>query len=133
MADSVAEAAGSSVEITLKGKTYRLSPLTIGDLADFETWIKSRVISNARETVKGLDPDERLRMLSMIINQAISQEDIQKAMSTASGGRYLLWLSLRKAQPDITLEKLDEVFDVSSIQEVLSVLDSISQGSDQNP
>ena len=120
-------------QIKIGGKEVELSPLRLSDFAEFRGWVKKRKLAlifeaakesgtpltemdgvldhiiNARPTVVGTDEDGSPKVVDVAIEE----------MSTEEGIRYLLYLSLRRKQPDIKLVDIDvpytKLVDLSSI------------------
>lgn len=101
--------------------------------------IQKGVLGNSAE-VKA----ERLRLISNIINdyrtermQMItdvleSNVDETKELSTMDGVCFMLWKSLQKYQPEMTLEDADKLIDLDNVAEISNVIMKIG-GQVKNP
>jgi hypothetical protein len=81
--ESLATMAAAPMAIELGGRTYLISPLTLCDYGEIELAIRAQ-----RNDEKDLSPEEMSRW-----------------MSAGDGLAYVLWLSLRRRQPDMSLDE----------------------------
>jgi len=61
------------------------------------------------------------------LEEEYGEDNLQKKLSTMKGSRHILWKSLKKSHPDITEEKVGEMFDMSIIGELGSLIESQSK------
>jgi hypothetical protein len=130
MAESIMKATGAPIEIEINSKIYKISPLSPGDLAAFESWIKSnklRILDGLGYSVK-----DKTDMILRILSDPISAEEYHAANSSIGGIRYLIWLSIKKLA-SMTLEEMDSVVTMDNMGQVLNIINSIGMDSEQPP
>lgn len=132
--DSLANAAGTPVTITLKGKKYKASPLTIGDLAEFESSIKSERLKVFMEgTAEKLLPEERTKIITDLCSQGIEEAEVVRQMTTLNGARYLLWRSLSKHDKKLTLDDVSNLVSMDNLLEITTIVQSLGGTEAENP
>jgi len=124
MSDSLANAAGKGLTITLKDKEYRLSVLTIDDLAEFESYLASQKLRNILAIAEGMAWEEKKQLITVIAQSPIGDTEIASAMSSMSGVRFLLYRALMKNK-DVELEKMGEIVDLSNFNEAMEIINNI--------
>ncbi len=134
--------AGAAAEIQLNGSTYRMRPLTIDDFAEFERWVDDAPIRQATRNLNGLSTDLQMKMLQQAQEAATvaSQDDPTKRQSritsqvtSMSGICYLIWLSLRREHPELTMEAVSQMLTLDKLPYVQQRLDAINGFSDPSP
>ena len=98
--------------VTLAGRAYHLSPLTLSDYGQIENQILA-ARPDPRDGIRrlaGLDPEEQRRELGQIYDAAaaasrVTLGDLDRWWQTPAGVHYRLWLMLRKHQPAIALQE----------------------------
>ena len=110
----IAKATGEGITLEIKGKKYKLSPATIGDLALFEQHIKENKIELITKTVK--DENMKFKLIENIMNLNLSGNDIDKAMETMEGSAFMLWRSLR--DNNISFDDAKELIDISNMKAI---------------
>ena len=124
--DRLEDVAASGMTVTIKGKKYELSPLSMGDMADFPQYVKSRRLEVAQNIE---DPNERLELQSRIMESTVNAD---KEMVTFDGSRFMLWKALSKKQPKLTIEDVDQLIDMDNINEIVAILLELG-GKPKNP
>jgi hypothetical protein len=98
------------IEIELGGKTFKMRPLSIADLGEFENWVRQKIISNAMHAARDLPARDRRDLTSEAISIASSvtydSREAQGMMQSIEGAGQLVCLSLRREHPDITREQV---------------------------
>ena len=132
--DGLAQAVGTSVDLTLKGRKLKVRPLTLGDLADFEGWAKGQQLAAFRVASEGMDDTQRMLTLASMSREAVPEEIVQQSMQSIGGVRYLLGLILR-TEDGKAVDDLDQLVDLSNLSEVTAVIYGISgiEADDANP
>lgn len=125
--DKLENITGSGVPITIKGKEYKLGVFNMRDLADFRQYIKGQRIKIIQETIT--DSVERIELINNILEGNVNET---KELSTMDGVCFMLWRSLQKYQPDMTLKEADELVDLDNIAEISNVMTKIG-GKVKNP
>jgi len=110
------QAAGTSVEITIKGKPYIVYPNTMGDLTEFEAYVKSQKIKilNAVE-----DKTMREKMVYAILGKDLPVKELEKEMKKPKGLMFLLWKALRN---DMTLDEVGDLIDTNNLDEISNIV-----------
>ena len=125
----LAPIAGIDRKVKIKGKEYIVSSLTIDDLAEFEDVVKTERNEVLFKSLKNLKDSELSEdALSAIIAQAskpISMDDVQQAMNTMTGVRFLLWCALRKNEPELKLEKMGELITLDNFEDVSKIVSEL--------
>lgn len=111
----------SKREVKLSGKTFIVSDITMGDLAEFEVYCDDYKKRRMIETYSLCDqrPD-----VSEILKVVATEVEREEMMSQIHGIIYLLHKILSKHQ-DITI---DEVKNTISVQDLQSIMTVISAG-----
>jgi len=161
MSDKLENITGSGIPITIKGKEYKLGVYGMRDLAEFRQYIKGqrikiiqdvmqydneemrkKEIEMIQDTVK--DEKERARLIVVILsdyrtdrmkiidNILDGQINEQKEISTVDGVCFMLWRSLLKYQPGMTLKDMDELIDLENYKEIFDIIMNIG-GRAKNP
>ena len=120
MSDKLENITGSGVPITIKGKEYKLGIFGMRDLADFRQYIKGQRVRIIRDIVT--DMAERIETENAIMDGKI---DEMKELSTMDGVCFMLWKSLQKYQPEMTLKDSDKLIDLNNIAEITNTLTQI--------
>ncbi len=135
MMTNLPDMAGAAAEIILGDKTHLMRPLTIDDFAQFERWVDDAPIRQAVRNLDGLTPDLQTKMLQQAQEAAslASQDDPEKRqgritaqMASMSGISYLIWLSLRREQSELTLEAVAQMLTLDKLPYVQQRLDEIN-------
>jgi len=133
--EDLSKAAGSGVEVTIGGQQYTVMPLTMGDLAEFQAHIRAARREDVRAVLADTaDAAERLVALRRACSFAVEQDEMEAAMESPEGFRFILWRCLRKRHPELTLEAVGDLFTMAEMQELLPVVQAISGiGDEENP
>jgi len=124
--------AGTPARITLGGKEYTLSPLTVDDLAEMERWVEDAPLMHAKRLLAEhgdmFSEEEKtaIRMKAVEESKTISLADGGAVLESMEGVRLLLWLSLRREQPDIKREDVFTLLSLSDLEAVKAKLDEVS-------
>jgi len=127
MSDKLENIAGSGIPITIKGKEYKLGVFGMRDLADFRQYIKGQRIKIIQDAIT--DNTERIELVNSILEGNVNET---KELTTMDGICFMLWKSLQKYQPEITLKDADELIDLDNIAEISNVIMKIG-GQVKNP
>jgi len=118
--DKLEDITGSGIPITIKGKEYKLGIFNMRDLADFKQYVKGQRIKIIQEVV--VDKAERIESMNAIMDSNINET---KELSTMDGVCFMLWKSLQKYQPEITLTDIDKIIDLDNYNEIFNTLTKI--------
>ena len=128
---SLSQAVGSPVTVTLRGKEITLHPLTVNDLAAFEGFLRSQRLQDALsaiEATKEADSPalERIRLIAEMSRVPLDNLTIQENMTSVSGMQFLLWRSMLRGNPRMTLDQVGAMVDLDNLDTVMQVLNSLS-------
>jgi hypothetical protein len=112
-----AKALGESTTFVFGDETLELSPLTYADQAKFESWLEGRALAALDRQRPKIGEDEYRKRWADLIGDIASglysfgSENCAKAAKTIPGLKELFLISLVKKQPNITRQKIDEIFE----------------------
>ena len=115
---------GKAKQVTINGKEYTVKPLDIDDLAEFELFIKKQRNKTVTESLKEAGIKEELIAQKIVESSAkpIGLNEIDGAMRTISGVRYLLWFGLKKNHPELKLDKMGDLVTLANFEEASSIV-----------
>ena len=121
--DSLPKALASPTEIELQGQRYIISPMTIGDWADFQNFILQQKIDRGLLALKrafgnAIPPDA----INTVLSKGVSEEETSKAAESIDSAFFLLWRSLVKTNPRITLEQARELVTIENLPIITAAL-----------
>ena len=116
--------AGKPVTLTVGGEAYEFSPLTLDDLAEFESWFASERLQRALEALGDGAAGDRVQLIAQMSDAGSA--DIATAMQSLRGVRQILWYSLRKKQPEMTPSEAGALVDLSNLEEMKTLLDTLA-------
>ena len=131
--DSLANAAGKGVTLTIRGEEYVVSPITLGDLADFESHVRSKQIKDFLASAGELSSEERKDVLTELVSRTIDQEKVSAEMTTLDGVRFLLWKALSRKRPKLTINDVSKLVDVQNLDEISAVVQALGGGVENPP
>jgi len=131
----ISQAGGNPIEIEIDGKTWKLSPLTVGDLAALQENIRNRRLAAVQSSLAGLDKEALVDIVCDITKSAIDGETMDREMETLAGCQFSIWRSLHRNHKELTLEMVGEMFTMDSLfNTMLPVLKQLSGLEDEgNP
>lgn len=121
-AEKMSDAIDVPLTIKLGGQEFKLSPLSAYDLAEAERFYIADNLNNFLEhtqLVKGVILPDSVRGMAIaeIMNRTVGFDDI---LVTKRGAVHLLYLSLKKLTPTLTMETMPRVDQIK-----LKILDRI--------
>ena len=122
----LADMAGASRPLTLGGKEYFLSPLSLGDFAEFDAWAEEQFWRRVEQRVARLPEGLRWKLLGRACDELNDGDVPPRAMMTMAGTARLVWLSLRKRHPELTPEKAADLVTLRTRERVQAVLDRLN-------
>ncbi len=130
MAD-LGRAAGGAVKMVVNGKELTLSPITIGDLKEFEIHWKSERVKAFLEalTAAGADKKERMEGVVRLLTIPFTAEDLETSMGTMEGMALLLWYSIKKKQPKYTMAQVNQIQEMEEVLNAVSAISGLGRGS----
>jgi len=120
----LADMVGAPKKVTIKGREYQVSPLTINDLAEFEAEVKKIRSEDIRKELKeaGLPDEIVAQKIVENVSKSISMDDVTNAMGTMRGTRYLLWCALRKNHKELKLEDMGDLITLDNFDEATGII-----------
>ena len=118
--DKLEDITGSGISVTIKGKEYKLGIFGMRDLAEFRQYVKGQRVKIIQATIVSME--EKLILINSVLD---SNVDETKELQTMDGVTFMLWRSLQKYQPEITLADVDDMIDLDNISEISNVLMNI--------
>ncbi len=107
----------------LDGSTYQTSPLTDRDIDELDEYVRSQVLENAKKSAEtdGTSPEMAKLLISTALEKSVTvtwMSGIGAAMmATPAGMTRLVWQSLKKCHPGLTLEEVwKKLLDPGSMQ-----------------
>jgi hypothetical protein len=116
-----------------------MSPITVGDFLELANHLQEKHVLRAKRLIQvaELSPDVAVKLIEKAIDEAKNIELGRKAFDEASGTpdatKYILWLSLRKKHPELSLEEITPIFDENMeeiVGKVAKVAGRVDDGSD---
>lgn len=120
--------AGIGITIKIKGKDYKLSPLTIGDYGEIAAFTKAmrlRVFEMA-------DPSLSMKDKIEILQATPTADEIDAAMRDISGIAFQLYLQIKAYHPDITRQEVARLIDMDNYREITDTLIMMSAEPSKN-
>ena len=118
--DKLENITGSGIEVTIKGKEYKLGIFSMRDLADFRQYVKGQRVKIIQATIVSME--EKLILINSVLDSNVNET---KELQTMDGVTFMLWRSLKKYQPELTLADVDDMIDLDNISEISNVLMNI--------
>jgi len=124
---TTAQATAAPIDFTLRGKTYRLSPLRDADYGELEAWLRQDYLATVKAGAADLEPAERQRQLDRAFDRAhlityTSAEGLER-MNSLPGRGKTIWLCLRRNHPELTeADVLDLLADPDAMQAAMDAL-----------
>ena len=120
-----ARATAAPTEVTLGGRTYRLSPLTDGDVGELDNWVRARTLRTAREAGRGLPESEA----QFLMRQAFTFATTQTWFGALGGDCSIdtlarfFWQLVKRHHPDASLEVVRQAI-AANPEELADALDA---------
>ena len=91
--------AASAVELEVRGRAYRMSPLTIGDHIAHERWIQSRVATLAADA--SASAERAVQVAGVAATLAFGSDEFRRLSSTREGECRLLFYGIQRNHPAV--------------------------------
>ena len=115
-------AVNAPLEVTIKGKEYKISEYTLYDFAVFRRRIQAHKIKLANLIE---DKDVQQATIDRILDTEISDTEVNTAMGSIEGITFLLWCMLKPNQ-DIELEDVEPMVDSDNFNDILTWITKLS-------
>jgi hypothetical protein len=120
----LAELTAAAHAVAIRGRTYRLSPLTLADYGEIENQIRAArpdPLAAIAEKLAGIDQRRQQEVLGQAFDQAaasaVTLADLDRWWQTPRAYGYRFWLMLRRDQPEMVLSDATELLRRSSAAE----------------
>lgn len=117
MSDKLENITASGFPVTIKGKEYKLGVYGVEDLAEFRQYIKGQRVKVIQETIT--DRAERIELINNVMEGNVNE---MKELSNMDGVRFMLWRSLLRHQPKMTLKDSDKLIDLDNVVEISNIV-----------
>lgn len=130
---SASEVTARSVEWSINGDVYRLTPITLKDLGDIESRLRTTklaVFMQACESVE-LPKEEKARRINHLAGVPISRSEVIEGMQQPSMTPFVLLKHLKREHPKMTEEQVQSLLDGldgSGADELVACLKGLSTG-----
>ena len=121
MNDSIDKLVGIGTTIKLKGKEYKLSPLTIGDFGEIIAYAKA----NRLKICIYANPEITLAEKLQIIEARPTDKEVDAILSDIPGITFQAWLLIRHNH-DITLKALSELIDKDNYKQIYEAIAQVN-------
>ena len=118
--DKLENITGSGISVTIKGKDYKLGIFGMRDLADFRQYVKGQRVKIVQATIVSME--EKLILINSVLDSNVNET---KELQTMDGVTFMLWRSLKKYQPELTLADVDDMIDLDNISEISTILTNV--------
>ena len=122
----LSDMAGASRPVVLGGKEYYLSPLSLGDFAEFDAWAEEQFWRKTEQRVARMPEGLRATLLERAYSEIDEGAIAVNAMITIAGTARLVWLSLRKRHPELTPAQAADLVTLDTRQRVQAILDRLN-------
>jgi len=112
--------------VTLCGVGYLLSPLSLGDFAEFDAWAEEEFWKKTQRRVARMPEEMRAELLRQAFDEFDEARVSVRAMMTIAGTARLVWLSLRKQHPHLGAEQAAELVTLETREMVQATLDKLN-------
>lgn len=123
--------AGEGVQIDLFGESVRILPFTLRDQAAARAKMRTDALlaldQYFAETEQAFTPDDKRRQRAEEITKPISDEALGQWLDTLEGLQWLVWRTLAKVTPGLTLEACEAKYGAAEIQgKVIGAIAAVS-------
>jgi hypothetical protein len=121
MPETLATVTAAESVVAIGGRSYRLAPLTVRDYGELEARLVSQrpdPLEQAADALSKFPPEQQETVLREALARAdaasrVSADALHAYCRTRDGLSYVLWLMLRRSQPELTLEAAGRLLDTS--------------------
>lgn len=130
---------GPGIDIEVNGKTYKISPLSFNEMAEYIQWYQWKEFEEAKLHAKDLPPEMKDRKLEEAYEKCRTKRytfvedttgetkqeplswetpEVQESQSTVDGIAYQLYLSLKINHPEIKLSNVSKIVTLQTYKEI---------------
>ena len=126
----MSEILSNNVDIILKKQTWKAAKVTMGDIADFDGFLRAARAKEftqlTRETV--MDPGVIAKVLVEIYTHSFTTEERQEALQSYDGVTFILHRALKPFQPHFTPDTIKQLMKESDQEEIVAAVEAITAG-----
>ena len=127
----------ASVEVDIGGRKYRARQLTLSEMfGHFEANIRRDALDSARELAAALDGEQKREFLADVWRNmprgSALMDRVIEVVKSPSGVVDVLWLAVRREQPDVTRDELATLVTGGTISELAPLIEYLA-GVGDNP
>ena len=124
MSNDLTQAAGTtSIIVTLSGKAYTFKLVSMFDLAEYMNEMRKRTFLAYKNNLNGEPVSDEITI--KLAEKQISFHEAMEDVSIGNGALYMLWRSLKKTYPEMTLAQTGELFEIDKNQVMWDTLNLI--------
>lgn len=98
-----------TMEIDIKGEKYTLTETTISDFCAMRSHIKSQRLKDIVNSTESMSIGEKTIIISEISKTFVTDRELEEYSASVDGIVFMLFRSISKKHPDITLERTYEL------------------------
>jgi len=117
---SLDQLSGQPVSITINGNQYQLSPLTLGDIAEFEKHLRDERLETFYANMAHYPLETQTQVSLRLLRGAFGLDDVFDNLASIAGARWILLRSLNKKHP--ALSETDLSLPLSALADVVNKL-----------
>lgn len=121
MNDNIDKLVGIGTAIKLKGKEFKLSPLTIADFGEISAYTKA----NRLKICMMANPEMTFTEKLQVIEERPSEKEIDTVLSDIAGLTFQAWLLIRHNH-DITLKAVSGLIDTDNYKQVYEAIAQVN-------
>lgn len=125
-ASSLLDMSSEPVTLTVDGKTYEVSQLTVGDHAKAEAHLRNKRFQTLMDNTRGVPMTDESRGIAMArtLSEPILMDDL---LLSLEGRAYMLWLSLSKTSKAVTLDFVKNQIPAVTLKTLTTLMDYINR------
>ena len=128
METAMSTATAAPREVKLSGKTYLVGRFRLEDYGYIEQWMRDQLVAAARSQFVDptLSQDDKRLILSMAYEAAgkvsFNSEEARGFIQSIGGCLRVAWFALRRHQPGMTIEQVDDILTPESAVDILDMV-----------
>jgi len=123
--------AGQTQDAAIGGKTYTLSPWCPKDFAEFAKHLREqRYALHCRHSATMTEAVAE-RIALKLLSAHFTDDDLRDHLHTPEGGLFMIWRSVLKLHPDVTLDSLSPT--PEEVETVSRIINAMTGGGENPP
>ncbi len=129
---TLADTFATPIEVTIKGKQFMLSPITLGDFAALEQHVKSANVNTFVDVAKSalLTGKEVAEGIREILDSQGSSAPFQA--SSSDGTLFLLWRAINKNHSDLTLDDVGNLVGIEDMHIIQTLMSGAQEDKEES-